>query len=104
MSVLDELEHERADAVRLLEPMDRRDVRMVGRGEDARLPLEARAAIGIFREGARQDLDDVAASLLSRARYLTHAAGASWRQNLMQSQTTADFHTVGAASRAWKLY
>ena len=50
---LDQLQHQRADAVRLFEAVDRRDVRMIQRREHLRLALEAGEAIGIVRERAR---------------------------------------------------
>jgi hypothetical protein len=89
-----ELKDERADAVRLLESMDRRDMRMVERGKNAGLALEARAAIGIVRKDSRQDLDrDVAAQpAVARAIHPAHPAGAGRRDNFVRSQTTADLH------------
>ena len=48
---LDELHHERAHARRrLLEPVDRRDVRVVELREELRFALEARQALGIGGE------------------------------------------------------
>ena len=41
----------------LFEAVDRRDVRMIERGEDFRLALEAREPIGIAGDRGRQDLD-----------------------------------------------
>ena len=68
---LDQLEHQRArHAAESLEPVDRRDVRMIERGEDSRFALEARQPIGIAGEVERQDLErDVAIrAVVSRAR------------------------------------
>ena len=78
---LDELEHQEADAVRLLDAVDRADVRMIQRGEHPRLALEARQPIRVARERARQDLDrDVATELrVARAVHLAHAARAEQR-------------------------
>ncbi len=58
----DELEDESAHARTwrtggLLDPVDRADVRMVERGEHARLAVEPRHALGIRREDRRKDLD-----------------------------------------------
>ena len=58
----DELEHERADAFGVLEPVDRADVRMIQRRQHPRFAFEARQPLGVVRERARQDLDgDIAA-------------------------------------------
>ena len=46
---LDELQHERADAVGFLEAVDRGDVRMIQRGEHLRFPPEARQPIVVLR-------------------------------------------------------
>ena len=53
-----------------LEAMERRDVRVVERGEHARLALEARQALGVVRHLVEQELDrHLAAERVSRARY-----------------------------------
>ena len=44
---LDELHDEGADALRLLEPVDDGDVRVLEAGQEAGLPLEPREAVGI---------------------------------------------------------
>ena len=55
---LDQLEHEEAAAVRdSFEAVDRADVGMVEGGEELRLPLEAREALGIARHLGGQHLD-----------------------------------------------
>ena len=79
---LDQLHHERGHAVRLLEAVDVRDVRMVQRGEDFGFALEPREALGIRREALRQDLDrDLAFQLrVGGAIHLAHAAGAELRE------------------------
>ena len=48
----DQFEHERADAVRFFQAVDRADVRMIQRREDLGFPLKARQAIGIVRRRA----------------------------------------------------
>ena len=50
---LDEFHDEGLDAVGVLQPVDRRDVRMIQRGEDFRFALEAGQPVGIRREGRR---------------------------------------------------
>ena len=74
----DELQHERLNAIGVFETVNRRDVRMVQRGEDLRFAPEAREAIGIQREGRRPDLErDVAIEVgVARPVDLAHAAGA----------------------------
>ena len=52
-----ELQHERLNAVRLLEAVDRRDVRMVERRKELRLSFEAGEAVRIEPEGFGQDLE-----------------------------------------------
>jgi hypothetical protein len=54
---LDELEREEGLAVGLLEPVDRGGVRVVERGEQIRLALEAPEPLGVLRDLGRQDLD-----------------------------------------------
>ena len=54
---LDEFHHERVQAGRFLEPIDRRDVRMIERGERLRLALEPDQPFGVRGERVRQDLD-----------------------------------------------
>ena len=53
----DQLQHERLDALRLLQPVDAPDVRMVERGEDLGFPLEAGQAVGVRRERLGQHLE-----------------------------------------------
>ena len=67
----------------VLEAVDRRDVRMVERGEDLRLALEAREPLGIARERVGQNLQrDVAVELgVAGPIDLAHPAGADRRQN-----------------------
>src|SRR4029453_18790859 len=61
---VDEFEHERLDAVRFLEAVDRRDVGVIERCEDVRFALEARQTIGIEREQRREYFQrDVAVQL-----------------------------------------
>ena len=48
---VDELENEEPDLVRLLEAVNRADVRMIQRGQRARFAIEAREPAGIAGEG-----------------------------------------------------
>ena len=50
---LDQLHHEGLDAVGVLQPVDRGDVRMIQRGEDFRFALKARQPVGVSRERRR---------------------------------------------------
>ena len=65
---LDELEHQRVCAVRLLEAVDGSDVRMIQRGEDLRFASEAREAIG-----SRANASGSTFSATSRARLVSRA-------------------------------
>ena len=53
---LDELENEGVNVCRILDAVDRRDVRVVERREDLRFALEARDALAIEREARRAGL------------------------------------------------
>ena len=88
----DELEDQRGHAVRFFEPVDRADVRMVERREQARFAREAGAALGIGREVRRQDLDrDVTTELaVARAIDLAHATGAERRHDRVRAEVPAD--------------
>jgi hypothetical protein len=64
---------------------------MVQRGEDLRLALEAREAVGVVRKGRGQDLQrDVAMELgVAGMVHLTHATGAERRQQFIGTQARA---------------
>ncbi len=49
-----EFEHERPDAISVLEPVDVPDVRVVQRSEDPGFTFEAGEAVGILRKRVRQ--------------------------------------------------
>ena len=51
----DQLHHEGADAVRLFEAIDLRDVGMVQRGERLRLALKARQPLGVVSKGVEAE-------------------------------------------------
>ncbi len=82
---LDQLEHQIAMTLDLFETVDARDVRMVERGEQSRLALEARQPLGLLRERRGQHLDRHLASQprVARAVHLAHAAGAERRDDLV---------------------
>jgi hypothetical protein len=73
-----QLEDQARDAIRLFQPVNRADVRVIQRGKHARLAHKPRAAFGIAGEVRRQTLDrDVATELaVARAVHLAHAARA----------------------------
>ena len=83
-----ELENQEPDAVRLLEAVDRADVRMIQRGEHPRLALEAREPRRVAGDCGRQDLDrDVAPQLrVVCAIDLAHAARAEQRLQLISAE------------------
>jgi hypothetical protein len=54
---LDELHHERLDAVGVFEPVDRGDLRVIQGGEDFGFALKTRQSIAITRDRGRQELD-----------------------------------------------
>ena len=70
----------------------RSDVRMIERGQGARLAAEPRQPIGILRAERRQDLDrDVASELrVAGAIHLAHAARADRRVNPVGAERPAD--------------
>ena len=49
----DQLHHQRSDAIRVFETIDRRDMRMVQRGQDFRLTLEADQAVVVRSQRGR---------------------------------------------------
>ena len=87
----DELEHEERLAVRLVEAVDRGDVRVVERGEQVRLAPEAREALFVPRELGRQHLDrDLAVELgVARAEHFAHPPGAEGGGDLVGPETLA---------------
>jgi hypothetical protein len=73
---------------RFLDPVDGGDVGMVERREQLRFACEPCDAIGILRDGRRQDLEGDLASQPGVARPidLTHPAGAERRQDLVRPE------------------
>jgi hypothetical protein len=80
------------DVAAFLESINRRNVRMVERGEQSRLTLEPRAAIRVPDERFGQDLDgDIATELhVARPVDVAHPAGAKQRADFVRSQTLPD--------------
>ena len=74
----------------VFEPVDGGNMRMVERGEDLRLALEADEAIAIEREHGRYDLQrDVATKFrVACAIHLTHAAGAEGGEDLVRAEAS----------------
>ena len=85
---LDELHHERV----LLDAVDRRDVRMIQRGEHLRFAREPGEAIRIGGEQVGQDFDRDAAIELGVARPvdLTHASDTQGRDDFIGTQLGTD--------------
>jgi hypothetical protein len=83
----DQLEDERANASVLLQTVDRCDVGMVQRCEQARFALETGEAGGISGEGFRQDLDRNVASqpAVAAAINLAHTSGAETADDLVRT-------------------
>src|SRR5207344_2696581 len=88
---INELEDEGVSAVRLLGTVDRRDVRMIERGQRARLAFEPRQTIGMLSDVGRQDLESHLAAKLrvARAIDLAHTAGAEQRSEDVCTETAA---------------
>ena len=85
---VDELHDERARASRLLEPVDRGDVRMLELREQLRFALEPRQTLGIRHECRGQHLDrDVALELrIGRAIDLAHPARAQLSGDFVRAE------------------
>ena len=91
-------------AVRVLEPVDGADVRMIERGEHLRFALKPREPLGIGRERVGQDLQrDVATELrVARAIHLAHPARAEQADDLVDAERAAGFE--GHAGRVMANY
>jgi hypothetical protein len=85
---LDELHHEGRCATRLLESVHLCDVRVVERGQQLGLALEARQALAIGGEKARENLHrDIAIELrVAGPIHLPHAASAYCAEDLVGSE------------------
>jgi hypothetical protein len=89
---LDQLHHQRTNAVRLLQAVDLRDVRMIERRQCLGFALEARQPIGIAREGVGQHLDrDPPTKIgVESAIHLAHAARANCRLDFVRTKSGAE--------------
>jgi hypothetical protein len=87
----DELQDQRLDAARLLEAIDRSNVRMVQSGQDLSLAPEPRQPLGIRCERLRQHLDGHVAIELAvpRAVHLSHPASPERGEDLVGAQARA---------------
>ena len=94
-----ELEDEALRRAGGLEAVDGRDLRVIQRGEDLRLTLEAREAVGVLAERGRQDFQrDVATERhIARAIHLAHPAGAERRDDFIgaEASTRTQGHRSG---------
>lgn len=91
----DESQHERAHAVAFLDPVNRSDMRMIERGQHARLPLEASQSISVVGKRPRQYLDrDIASEPgITGAVHLTHPAHADpFVHEICAEATAGDVH------------
>jgi hypothetical protein len=102
---VDELEHERPDTVRLLEAIDRCDVRMMQRGQKLRFAAESGEPRRVRGERARQHLDrDVAVELrVPRAVDLAHSTLAEGSEDLVGAEAgthrQSHFSDLGRSAR-----
>jgi hypothetical protein len=87
----DELQDEELGSVRFFQPIDRSDVRMIERSEEARFALKARDPLRIVAEPVGDNLDrDVAAQPgIAGAIDLSHPAGPDGRVDLIQADANA---------------
>ena len=98
---LDQFEDQRRHAIDFFESVDRADVRMIERGEEAGFAREAGTTLGVRCEVRRQDLDgDVAPQLaVARAIDLAHAARAERRHDRVRPELTAHHRGLFGAPR-----
>jgi len=88
---LDQLHHEEVRAIVLFEAMDRRDVRMVQRGEQLRFSMEARKTLRVVREAFGHNLErDLPIQLrVARSIHLSHPARADLGRHLVDAKADA---------------
>jgi hypothetical protein len=88
----DQLQHQRRNAIRLLDAIDRTDMRMIEGREQAGFTLEPGETVGIRRKRRRQNLDrDVPSQLrVLRAIDLPHAAFANPRRDHVRPELLTD--------------
>ena len=83
------------NAARVLEAVNRGDVRLIERGEDFGFSTKPREAIRISRHGLRQNLDrDLTLQLrVGRAVDLSHSAGTERASDLERADSLPDCET-----------
>ena len=98
---LDQLEHERVGLAAVFESVNRRDVRMIERGEELRFPFETSQAIGVEREIGWEHLEsDISISFRSRARYtFAHAAGTQRAGDLVGPMRVPGVSAISSSAR-----
>ena len=86
-----QLENQRARIAAFFQTVDRRDVRVIERGEELRFAMQPREPLGIGGEQLRQHLQrDVATELrIAGAIHLSHAAGAEGGLDLVWTEASA---------------
>ena len=89
---VDQLHDEEVDPLVVADVVDRADVRMIERGDGARLAFEAGAALRVGGEGRRQDLhgDIPSEPRVLRAVDLAHPASADGRIDPIRAELTAE--------------
>ena len=100
-----EFKDEELLALRIVQTVDRADVRMIQRGKNLGFPPEARQPFGIVGEGGRKDLQgDVATELrVLRAIHLAHPPAAEQRQDFVGAEPGAggQGHGWGVPEYSW---
>ncbi len=94
----DEFQDQEQRVARVLEPVDRRDVRVIEGGQHLRFPLETGEPVRVLRNGGREHFDGHLAPELRvvRAVDLAHAAGADGFGEAVLAQDGAGFDLHGA--------
>ena len=96
---LDQFEHQRWSSLRVFQPVDGADVRMIQRGEKLRLTTEPRDTIGIAGENLRKDLErNLAAQRgIAGSIHFAHPAGADGADDFVRTESNAggDTHDRG---------
>ena len=87
----DEFQHKCLGAVRIFEPVDRRNVRMIQRREDLRFTLEARESFRIVGDYRQQDFDrDLSMQLrVAGTVHGAHSPGAERGRDLVRAEAIA---------------
>ena len=88
---LDQLHRQEPNAVRILDRIERDDVRVVEAGDDAGFMFESRQAFRVRGHAGRQDLerDVTTEAAIPRPIHLAHAAGAERRDDVVSTESGA---------------